>query len=465
MNIFVPTVSAKESWPEGIDITSETGIVMEANTGTVLYSKKMNQKMYPASITKIMTALLAIENCDLDEVVTFSADAIYKGEGTNIARDVGEQMTLEQCLYALLLGSCNQCAYAIGEHVTGGDISAFVDMMNEKAQSLGCKNTHFNNSSGLPDENHYTSAYDMALICQEALKNETFAQIVNTKTYTIPPTNKHEEETVIANHHAMIYPYKVRGYVYEYCIGGKTGYTNAAQNTLVTFAEKDGLKLICVVMKTVKPYQYQDTTNLFNYCFENFTAWNVMENETRFSSDTESFFHSADKIFGENSSFVEMDASGTVVLPSNADFNDATMEIINNDGITDNVIGRIEYTYGGKYVGGTDLLATEYEGTGFDFDSYEEKQQEVQEESNVIVVRPYQIVILIVAIILIALLTVGFIYLHRNFYIIRHRFRQKSQNFNYTVDKDKTLKRKRSKRQRRNRRGGIESEPYEIKKK
>lgn len=162
----------------------------------------MDEAHYPASITKIMTTLLALENGNLSDMVTFSDDAINNTEGSGIARDYGEQMTLEQCLYGVMLESANECAYAVAEHV-GGTVENFVDMMNAKAKELGCTNTHFANPHGLQDENHYTTAHDMALIAQAAYQNETFRIIIGTKMYTIPPTNKHAEETVLRNHHDM----------------------------------------------------------------------------------------------------------------------------------------------------------------------------------------------------------------------------------------------------------------------
>lgn len=220
-------------------------------------------------------------------MVTFSDDAINNTEGSGIARDYGEQMTLEQCLYGVMLESANECAYAVAEHV-GGTVENFVDMMNAKAKELGCTNTHFANPHGLQDENHYTTAHDMALIAQAAYQNETFRIIIGTKMYTIPPTNKHAEETVLRNHHDMLCTYHNanRKYLYPYCVGGKTGYTATANSTLVTYAEKDGMTLICVVMNTQSPNQFIDTVNLFDYAFDNFQVLNVAENDTDYSAET-----------------------------------------------------------------------------------------------------------------------------------------------------------------------------------
>ena len=194
LQIKPQVVQAADYWPEGPEVQSPSVILMEMSTGTVLYEKNSDERNYPASITKIMTTLLALENSDLNEVVTFSDDAINNTEGSGIYRDYGEQMTMEQCLYAVMLNSANECAYAVAEHV-GGTVEHFVDMMNEKAAELGCTNTHFANPHGLFDENHYTTAHDMALIAKAAYQNETLRIITGTARYTIPPTNKHDEPT------------------------------------------------------------------------------------------------------------------------------------------------------------------------------------------------------------------------------------------------------------------------------
>ena len=199
-------VKAEQHWPEGPEITSPSAIVIELNSGAVLYEKNADQVNYPASITKVLTTYLALEHSDLEEIVTFSDDAINlnQGDTSHIARDYGEQMTMKECLYAVMLESANECAYAVAEHVgvkLGGDYQTFIDMMNEKAKELGCTNTHFTNANGLPDENHYTSARDMALISMAAYKNEDFRIICGTRSYRIPPTNRHKEITPLNNHH------------------------------------------------------------------------------------------------------------------------------------------------------------------------------------------------------------------------------------------------------------------------
>ncbi|GFI25720.1 D-alanyl-D-alanine carboxypeptidase DacB [Lachnospiraceae bacterium] len=373
LGILAQPVQAKRKksaqyWPSGPEIVSSAGIIMDAETGTILYEKNIHDVHYPASITKILTTLLAIENSKMDEIVTFSKDSVYKTEGSGIARDVGEQMTMEQCLYGIMLSSANECAYAVGEHV-GGDIGSFVQMMNDRAAKLGCQNTHFNNSNGLPDEQHYTSAYDMALIAREAYQNETFRIICSAKTYTIPFTNKHtDEETYLQNHHQMLYPYRTRKYLYDYCLGGKTGYTVAAGNTLVTYAEKDGMTLICVVMNAPSGH-YEDTRALFDFCFDNFKVMNVRENETSYTQqDAE-----RKGVLGSYEPFVALDASSHVILPITAEFTDADSEIV-YDKKDENILGSIRYTYADRLVGTADITASHASADTFEFREEEDTE-------------------------------------------------------------------------------------------
>ncbi len=334
--------------------------VMDISTGTILYERNMDEINYPASITKIMTALLAIENCSMDETVIFSEQAVYGNEGdtSHISRDIGEEMTMEESLYGMMLESANECAWAIGEQIAahvGGSMEQFTKMMNERAASLGCTNTHFNNPNGLPDEDHWTSAHDMALIAAEAYKNETFRVIAGTKSYTIPPTNKHEAETPLHNHHKMIYPFHGDyAYLYDYATGGKTGYTNAAGNTLVTFAEKDGLSLVCVVMREQTPDHYVDTRTLFDYCFENFKLLKVADYEENTQAER------------GGASFASIDENAVVLLPASADFSDLKVQTV-YDSSDEDVLGTFVYTYAGQEVGRADVRMNELSADGYEF--------------------------------------------------------------------------------------------------
>lgn len=261
-------------WPSGPDVIAETAILMDADTGTILYQKNMDQVMYPASITKIMTCLLALENGNLSDEVTMTQTGVAYAESgsSNLQTQVGEVFTLEQLLYGTMLKSANDMATQVGEYI-GGSIENFTAMMNEKAASLGCKNTHFNNACGMPDPDHYTSAYDMALICQEALKNPEFVTIIGTHSYTIPATNMTSGAREFSNHNPLL---TNPDYAYPGIIGGKTGYTDAAQNTLATMASQNGLTLIAVTFKNQEAGDAaNDHINLYNWGFSAFTKLQI----------------------------------------------------------------------------------------------------------------------------------------------------------------------------------------------
>lgn len=260
-----------QGWPQAADIASDTGILMDADTGTVLFDKGGDQQRYPASITKIMTLLVAVENSSMDEQVTFTETGVRNvaADSSNINSKVGEVMTMQDCLHALMIISANDAAAQIAEHV-GGTEQNFIDMMNQRAAEIGCTNTHFANSSGLPDENHYSSAKDMALIFREGLKNKDFRSVIGDADYTIQPTNMTSDKRVMHTHHPMFAPES--DIYYPGCIGGKTGFTNLAAHTLVTTVEQNGTTYIAVVMHGVELSTCcLDSKALFDYGFGNFT--------------------------------------------------------------------------------------------------------------------------------------------------------------------------------------------------
>lgn len=260
-----------QGWPQAADIASDTGILMDADTGTVLFDKGGDQQRYPASITKIMTLLVAVENSSMDEQVTFTETGVRNvaADSSNINSKVGEVMTIQDCLHALMIISANDAAAQIAEHV-GGTEQNFIDMMNQRAAEIGCTNTHFTNSSGLPDENHYSSAKDMALIFREGLKNKDFRSVIGDADYTIQPTNMTSDKRVMHTHHPMFAPES--DIYYPGCIGGKTGFTNLAAHTLVTAVEQNGTTYIAVVMHGVELSTCcLDSKALFDYGFGNFT--------------------------------------------------------------------------------------------------------------------------------------------------------------------------------------------------
>ena len=250
-------------------IQSEGAVVMDAATGTVLYGKNQNTRYYPASITKLMTALLVLENCQLGDTVTFSKTATENLEAGAVSLKLteGDKLTVEQCLYGLLLKSANEVANGLAEKVSGS-VSGFASLMNQKAAALGCTGTHFVNPNGLNDTNHYTTPYDMALIARAAFQNDTLRKIDTTLSYKFPATKNAGERTITMGHKMM---YSTDSRYYPGIIGGKTGYTSKAGNTLVTGAEKNGVRLIAVVMKS-KSTHYADTKALLDYGFAKMAA-------------------------------------------------------------------------------------------------------------------------------------------------------------------------------------------------
>lgn len=264
--------NALAGWPVGPNIYSESGIVMDMDSGAILYAKKIDDQHYPASITKILTALVALENSQLTERVKFTQNCIDFLEygDAHIGMKVGEEISMEDALYGMLLASANEVSYAIANSVNGG-YDNFINMMNEKATELGGTNSHFVNANGLHDDEHYTSAHDMALIGSAAFKYEEFRKITGTRQYTIGPTALTSESRTFQQNHKMLFQGN-RNY-YEYCVGGKTGYTDQALTTLVTFATKDDKKLVAVTLRVHGGGQnaYVDTREMLDYAFANFS--------------------------------------------------------------------------------------------------------------------------------------------------------------------------------------------------
>ena len=250
-------------------VYSQYQILMDADTGVVLYETEADTPMSPASVTKIMTTYLALKNGNLSDMVTMTETGVamaYSGS-SNLYTQVGEQFTLEQLLYGTMIKSANDMATQVAEYI-GGTFDEFINMMNEEAQAMGCTNTHFANACGYPDTDNYASARDIAIISRHALELEKFREIIKAETYTIPPTNMTKDARVISNH---VSTYVAPDFKYDGCIGGKTGYTDLAMHTLSVFAEKDGRTLIVVNLHDSSPAENAtDATTLFDYGFNNF---------------------------------------------------------------------------------------------------------------------------------------------------------------------------------------------------
>lgn len=373
-------------WPVGPTVTAESAILMEAETGTILYAKNIHAKQYPASTTKILTTLIAMEQCSLDEWVTFSKDAIYDtpSDSNHIAMDVGQQLTMEDCLNAILIRSANEVSFAVAEHITGTSWQDFAEIMNRRAQELGCVDSHFVNPNGLPDENHYTSAYDLAMIGRAFFANEVLCRMSMTPRLHILP-NDHMPYEKLENSKIEMLPGKT--YAYDGLIGVKTGYTNAARSTLVSCAERDGLKLICVVLKDEAPAQYEDTIALFNYGFGNFARVNVSQVETKYNIEGKGFFYEQHDIFGDSRPLLSLNQDAYIVMPRTVDFEDIA-SVINYDAADEGQAAVIEYSYQGVALGNVsvDLAVPQEEGYSFESGMLgEEGKEETGGESPAIV--------------------------------------------------------------------------------
>lgn len=359
--------NVKTAEAKNLTLSADSAIVMDVDSGAILYEKNIDKKQYPASITKIMTSLVAIENSSMSETVTYSKSAVLNLESgaSNIGLVPGEKMTMEESLYAILLMSANEACNGVAEHIAGS-IDNYVNLMNQRAKELGCTGTHFANTNGLWMKNHYTTAHDMALISREAYKNADFAKITGTKRYNIAKTNKAKAGHALHNHHGMLLAGNYPQYVYEYCVGGKTGYTSKCRYTLVTYAKKDGMTLVSVVMRADAPWndsnEYTDTLKLLNYGFENY-AHHDIKDDTIQQVSSNYLFTRFSPFYNTATSSLSIDPDAGVILPKKVKLDQTQKKIeyfdnpqTNSDG--KKIIGKIIYTYQDKEVGGTNIYYT-----------------------------------------------------------------------------------------------------------
>ena len=370
-----------ENWPAGPAIGAQSAILLEANTGVILYAKNIDERLYPASTTKLMTCLIAAEKCQLGETITFSHDAVFSLEpgSSNMGIDEGQAMPLEECLYGILVASANEVANAVAEHIAGSR-DAFAEMMNEKAAELGCRNTHFVNAHGLHDDDHYVSAYDLALIAKAFFQNELLAKIGNTASYHFKPTATQPDDFIKRNKHELI-----TGEIpYEGMKGGKTGYTDLARQTLVSCAEQNGMKLICVILKEESPEQFYDTVKLFDYGFTNFSVVNVAENETRYSIQNSNFFNTSSDVFGNSNPILSLNQNSYLIMPKSAVFGELDSEIF-YDTEDQNQVAIIQYYYHNAYLGTATLDLAGASSISYEFTENSDAVINT-EDQNVIVV-------------------------------------------------------------------------------
>ena len=266
LTVLIPVLPLRA---EELSLDAESVVLMDAESGAVLYQKNMNDQHYPASITKIMTVYLAVSQGQKEQVLTASDTAIDQidRQSSHIWLDYGEEIRLIDACYATMMASANDTSNVLAEAISGSQ-QEFAELMNQTAQQAGALNTHFTNAHGLPDENHYTTAYDMAMITRMAMKNEDFRDIFGAVKYSMEPTNKQEEVRYFASGNEML---KKGEFFYPQANGGKIGWTQDAGYTMVTTAVQDDVELIAVVMKNSrKEARYTDTKALFDYGFANY---------------------------------------------------------------------------------------------------------------------------------------------------------------------------------------------------
>ena len=363
---IAPDTNSLAGWPQGPSVYGDSAIVMDMNSGAIVYGKQIDKTHYPASITKILTALVALENSELTDEVLFSEDSISFLEygDAHIGMTPGEILSMEDALYGMLLASANEVAYAIAENVgklMGGDYNTFIQKMNERSAELGCTGSHWTNPNGLHDDNHYTTAHDMALIASAVYQYDEFRTIVQTLSYTIPPTNLVNESRTFQQKHKMLWPENAN--YYQYCTGGKTGYTDQARTTLVTMADNGELRLAAVVLYDFGNDAYVDTRAMFDYVFDNFSKVVLSGQEKPEEIDS----------YADNDAYV--------LLPAGIGFEDLDKEIEITD--EQNREGTVTYTYQGQNVGSADVvLAKDYvaEKTGHDYTLQAEKGSQVSGE-------------------------------------------------------------------------------------
>lgn len=347
-------------------IGAESAILMDAKTGEVLFEKNSSLKQYPASITKLMTTLLTIENLKPSDVISFSEEAIYSIEpgSSSIGMRVGEQMTVDQALHGLLLMSANEVANGLAEKVSGS-IDNFAIAMTQKAESLGAKNTHFINPHGLHDDNHYTTAYDMALIMRALYNNEYFLEIMGDVTYEIPPTNKSSEKRPLAQQHKLMSPFRDSRLYRQDVIGGKTGYTDIARHTLVTAARQGDIDLIVVILKGDKQGMYEDTSKLLDYGFSNYETFDLLAQDEVIST-LPIYSIKSGKLIEFATCDIVASSDQSVLINKNIKLRDLVtninlpeyLEMGINPG---DVVGSIEYIYNNKIIARSDLKVAAFE--------------------------------------------------------------------------------------------------------
>lgn len=420
-----------ENWPQGPIISARSAVLMDANTGTILYSKDSHEKMYPASTTKLMTSLLVMEyeGSDLNDLVEMTETAVdIPWDASSIDLVAGDKLTLEECLYAILVCSANEVSNAVAEYVSG-DIDSFVKLMNERAKELGCLDTHFEDPHGYSVNDHMTTAYDLALIAREAFKNELLCKISKTPSYHWYPTEYQAQDIEYGTHNLF-----VKGtYNCEGLIGSKTGFTDESRQVLVTAAERNGMRLIAVVMQEETPNQYIDTLSLFDYGFNDFEAVKVSETENKYAVTPEDFFHSDASVFGDSSSLFEIDPASLVILPKTVSFSGLASTLV-YDKDDPNTIGTVYYSYNGVPLGKAKVILSEKKQKRFAFDSTDpeiaiEEEPDIDDDTEPTFIYVNYIIYAIIILFVLVFITAMLVKLISNTHFAgqKHKRRRKSK--------------------------------------
>ena len=356
--VFTMTAFAKPEWPNDTGIMAEAGSVMDVDSGTMIFGQNSHVEYPPASITKLLTALVVLEHVDdLSATVEFTESAMMNVEadsGNKMSLVIGDTMTVEDALHALLLQSVNQSANALAEHVAGS-MDAFVEMMNAKLVELGCQESHFENPSGLNGDTQNVSAYDMALIACAAFNNEKLLEISSTESYRTGAIENHPDGYLLKQEHRLVITDDPESpYYFPEAVAGKTGYLLKAGNTLVTYAEKDGRRLVSVILKGSPRQYFVDGKELLRFGFDSFYNVEIAENETSYVTGE------AQVEIGGNSydpSELKIEEDRVITLPEGAVFADAelTLEELPEDH-PEGAVGLLRYIYNERKIGEAYLL-------------------------------------------------------------------------------------------------------------
>ena len=434
------TVETNEvpGWPSGPAIGAEAAILMDADTGQILYAKNIDERLMPASTTKIMTCLTAIKRgANMSDVITVSQAAIDANdpEGSNMGLYAGEQLTLEEIMTGILVCSANEGCNALAEHMAGS-MDGYVDYMNDEAAKMGLTNTHFVTTNGLPDPDHYTTARDLATIAREFFSYDVLCRLSSTPYVELEETDTHRAHSLYSKNKL----YKNRDYEYPYLLGSKTGYTDDARQTLVSAAEKDGTRLICVILMEEAPYQFEDTVNLFDYGFANFSYSRISDFENTF--DTGSNYLS-DSTYG---SLISLNTDVKVLLPNSADLSNITSDITYRESSAP-YFADVNYYYNGYYIGKAGLS---YNPITTSIDEIKLSGINTNKDVKITIINVKKVFLIVLLSFAGVLIIIRLIILIKKLILKQKEKAKRNQKFNQSVN-SKRKKRKIAKRYKKNR--------------